>query len=298
MNAIRHSEIDPISVNRPFLGYGLGLRHDYYETILSEKPDIDWFEVISENYMVDGGKPLYYLEKIRNDYPVVMHGVSLSIGGTDPLDKDYLRRLKALAAHTEPEWISDHLCWTVEGGHNVHDLMPLPYTEEAVSHVAARVRQVQDYLGRRILLENVSSYVNYRESQLTEWEFFSAVVEAADCLMLFDVNNVYVSAVNHGFDPLEYLDNVPPRRIQQFHLAGHKNYGDYIIDTHDHPIIDSVWDLYRQALSRFGPISTLIERDDHMPPLSDLMDELQQARAIGGQFGDRPYEATKHSSRL
>ncbi len=268
---------------RPFLGYGLGLRPDYYETILSEKPEIDWFEIISENYMVEGGKALYYLDKIRADYPVVMHGVSLSIGGTDPLDQEYLRRLKQLAATTEPEWISDHLCWTQHSSHNFHDLLPLPYTEEAINHVATRIQQVQDYLGRQILLENVSSYLNYIDSELTEWDFFSAVVEKADCLMLFDVNNVYVSAVNHGFDPLEYLNSVPSERVRQFHLAGHKNYGHYVIDTHDHPVVEPVWDLYEKALARFGPVSTLIERDDRMPPLAELMAELQRARATGNQ---------------
>lgn len=278
------------------MGYGLGLRPDYYETILSEKPNIDWFEVISENYMVDGGKPFYYLDQIRADYPVVMHGVSLSIGGTDPLDQDYLRQLKRLAARTEPEWISDHLCWTGQGGHNIHDLLPLPYTEEVVKHVAARIRQVQDYLGCQILMENVSSYLNYFDSQLTEWEFFSAVVEEADCLMLFDINNVYVSSVNHGFDPVEYLYNVPPERIRQFHLAGHQDYGNYLIDTHDHPVIEPVWELYQKALTRFGPVSTLLERDDHMPPLAELMTELQKAREIGRQILNRANEQSAKSS--
>ena len=286
-----------MSENRPYLGYGLGLRPEYYEVILKEKPDIDWFEVISENYMVEGGKPLYYLEKIRADYPIVMHGVSLSIGGTDPLDQAYLKRLKQLASRFEPEWISDHLCWTGQGGHNVHDLLPLPFTEEAISHVVERVRQVQDFLGRQILLENVSSYVSYCESQLTEWDFFTAVAEQADCLMLFDINNVYVSAFNHGFDPLEYLVNVPIERIQQFHLAGHHNYGDYIIDTHDHPVVEPVWDLYAKALAHFGPVSTLLERDDHMPPISELMAELQRARKIGHNYQKPQNEKFTASSR-
>ena len=266
---------------RPFLGYGLGLRPDYYEEILKTLPAVDWFEVLSENYMVDGGKPLYYLDRIREHYTMVMHGVSLSIGGTDPLDCDYLQRLKQLAARIEPEWISDHLCWTGVHGHNLHDLMPLPYTQETVHHIADRVAQVQDFLGRQILLENVSSYVSYRHSEMSEWEFFSAVAEAADCLMLFDVNNVYVSARNHGFEPEAYLYGVPPERVRQFHLAGHTDYGDYVIDTHDHPIIDAVWELYVKSLQHFGPVSTMIERDDRMPPFSELLQELQQARQLG-----------------
>ena len=270
-------------LQRPFLGYGLGLRPDYYETILTTLPAVDWFEVLSENYMVDGGKPLYYLDRIREHYPMVMHGVSLSIGGTDPLDRDYLQRLKQLAARIEPEWISDHLCWTGLNGHNLHDLMPLPYTQETVRHIAGRVEQVQDFLGRRILLENVSSYVSYQHSEISEWEFFSAVAEAADCLMLFDVNNVYVSARNHGFDPETYLYGVPTERVRQFHLAGHTDYGDYVIDTHDHPIIDAVWDLYVKSLQHFGPVSTMIERDDLMPPFSELLQELQQARQLGSK---------------
>jgi len=268
---------------KPYLGYGLGLRTDYYETILDTLPAVDWFEVLSENYMVDGGKPLHYLDRIKAHYPLVMHGVSMSIGGTDPLDRDYLQRLKQLADRVEPRWLSDHLCWTGQAGHNLHDLIPLPYTDEVVTHVAARVRQVQDILERRILLENVSSYVSYTDSSMTEAAFFKAVVEEADCLMLLDVNNIYVSAFNHQFDPVSYLDDLPVERIYQIHLAGHSHYGDYIIDTHDHPIVDPVWDLYRITLERFGPISTMIERDDRMPPFAELLQELGQARAIGHQ---------------
>ncbi len=264
----------------PDLGFGLGLRIDHYDTVLAERPAVDWFEIISENYMVEGGKPLHYLDRIRERYPVVMHGVSLSIGGTDPLDREYLTQLKALARRVEPAWISDHLCWTGKNGVNMHDLLPLPYTEEAIGHVAARVRQVQDFLGRRILLENVSSYVSYRESNLSEWDFLSAVAEQADCLILLDINNIYVSSFNHGFEPRAYLDGVPTARVQQFHLAGHMNYGDYIVDTHDHPVIDPVWELYAQALRRFGRVSTMIERDDNIPPLAELIAELDRARAI------------------
>jgi uncharacterized protein (UPF0276 family) len=266
------------------LGFGLGLRPTYYQSILDTDPDVDWFEIVSENYMVDGGKPLYYLDRFRERYPLVMHGVSLSVGGTDPLDTDYLRALKGLAARVQPAWISDHLCWTGHGGHNLHDLMPLPYTEEAIRHVAGRVRQVQDYLGRRILLENVSSYVTYRQSQMSEWEFLTAVAEEADCLILLDINNIYVSAANHGFEPREYLYGVPVERVRQFHLAGHTDEGDILIDTHDHPVVTPVWDLYAEALARFGPVATMIERDDRLPPLDELLAELEQARAVASRI--------------
>ena len=272
---------NPTSTTRPAgLGFGLGLRVDHYETILQTRPAVDWFEIISENYLVPGGKPLHYLDRVRADYPLVMHGVSLSIGSSDPINKDYLKQLKALAERVEPAWLSDHLCWTGLDGTNLHDLLPLPYTEEAINHVADRVRQVQDYLGRQILLENVSSYVSYTQSEMSEWEFVRAVIERADCLMLLDVNNIYVSSVNHEFDARDYLNGIPPERVQQFHLAGHTNHGDYIVDTHDHPIVDPVWDLYADALRRFGRVSTMIERDDNIPPLAELLAELDQARRI------------------
>lgn len=267
-----------------FLGYGLGLRTDYYETILKDGPPVDWFEILSENYMVRGGKPLYYLDAIRERYPIVMHGVSMSIGGTDPLDFDYLNDLKALIERAQPRWVSDHLCWTAQGGHNLHDLMPLPYNDDAIRHVADRVGIVQDFLGRQILLENVSSYVTYKHSAMSEWEFYSRVAEEADCLMLLDINNIYVSSRNHEFDCLDYLNGVPPQRVQQFHLAGHTDYGHYVIDTHDHPVVDPVWDLYASALERFGAVSTMIERDDRMPPFDELLDELDQARKIGSRI--------------
>lgn len=265
---------------RPYLGFGLGLRQEHYETILAEHPPVDWFEIISENYMVAGGKPLYYLDRIREHYPLVMHGVSLSIGGTDPLDREYLIRLKALAERVEPAWISDHLCWTGINGTNLHDLMPLPYTPETIRHVAERVSQVQEYLGHQILLENVSSYVAYTASEMTEWEFLCEIAEIADCLILLDVNNIYVSAVNHNFDPYTYLTGIPVERVRQFHLAGHTCQQDLIIDTHDQPIVNPVWDLYAAAVRRFGYVSTMIERDDNIPPLFELLDELEQARRI------------------
>ena len=269
----------------PHLGFGLGLRTPHYEAILQALPKVDWFEVISENYMVPGGKPLDYLDRIRSHYPVVMHGVSMSIGGTDALNREYLKQLKALAQRIEPVWISDHLCWTGTDGKNLHDLLPLPYTEEALKHVVDRVSQVQDFLGRRMLLENVSSYVSYHQSEMAEWDFVAAVAERADCLLLLDVNNVYVSSVNHGFDPVEYLRRIPVNRVQQFHLAGHSNCGDYIIDTHDAAIVDPVWDLYAAAVRRFGAVSSMIERDDNIPELTDLLLELDQARRIAASVG-------------
>lgn len=265
------------------LGVGLGLRTVHYAEILGQGPAIDWFEILSENYMVPGGRPLYVLDQICERYPVVMHGVSLSVGSTDPLDKGYLKALKKLAQRSRPRWISDHLCWTGVGGHNAHDLLPLPYTEETVCHVVKRVQQVQDFLGRSIALENVSSYMSFTSSTMTEWEFLRTIVEEADCQILLDLNNIYVSAFNHKFDPMDYLRAMPPERVLQFHLAGHKDKGDYLLDTHDHPIKPVVWDLYREALRRFGPVSTLIEWDDHIPPLQELLGYVQQAKTIQTQ---------------
>ena len=264
----------------PYLGFGLGLRTPHYDYVLENQPPVDWFEVLTENYLVPGGKPLWVLDQIRAHYPIVMHGVSLSIGSMDPLNADYLKQLKALTQRVEPAWISDHLCWTGVQGKNAHDLMPLPYTEEALQHVVDRVRQVQDYLGRQILLENVSSYVTYAQSAVPEWEFFINVAKQADCLMLLDINNIYVSAFNHGFDAETYLNAVPVERVQQFHLAGHTNLETHLIDTHDHPVCDPVWDLYRKAVQRFGQVSTMIERDDDIPEFDVLMAELAVAKRI------------------
>jgi uncharacterized protein len=264
----------------PYLGYGLGLRVEHYEALLANPGKVQWLEIVSENYMVDGGLPLVWLDRFRERFPLVMHGVSLSIGSTDPLDEDYLARLAALAERVEPAWVSDHLCWTGVQGINLHDLMPLPYTEEALDHVVSRVLRVQDRLKRRILLENVSSYVSFADSQLTEWEFIAAVAERADCLILLDVNNVHVSAQNHSFSSLDYLRGIPPSRVQQFHLAGYEQGEKLIIDTHDAPVSNAVWDLYIEAVRRFGRVSTMIERDDNFPPLSELMAELDHARAL------------------
>jgi uncharacterized protein len=264
----------------PYLGYGLGLRVEHYEALLANPGKVEWLEIVSENYMVDGGLPLVWLERFRERFPLVMHGVSLSIGSTDPLDEDYVSQLAALAKRVEPAWVSDHLCWTGVQGVNLHDLMPLPYTEEALDHVVGRVLRVQDTLKRRILLENVSSYVSFADSQMTEWEFLAAVAERADCLILLDLNNVHVNAQNHGFSSLDYLRGIPASRVQQFHLAGYEQGEQLIIDTHDAPVSNAVWDLYIKAVRRFGRVSTMIERDDNFPPLSELMAELDHARAL------------------
>lgn len=265
-----------------YLGFGLGLRPVHYDYIINNKPEVDWFEIITEDYLVPGGIKLHQLDKIRENYPLVMHGVSMSIGSCDPLDWDYLKQLKILAKRINPRWISDHLCWTGINGVNLHDLMPLPFTEEAVKHIAERILQVQDYLQTHILIENVSSYVTYNHSTLTEWDFIKAIAEEANCFILLDINNVYVSGFNHKFDPLDYIKGLPRERVQQYHLAGHSKHSSshYIIDTHDHPIIDDVWRLYEHCVRHFKYISTLIERDDNIPPMEELLAELQKARAI------------------
>lgn len=267
----------------PALGFGLGLRTRHYAEFLAGPQPVDWLEIISENYMVQGGKPLAMLDRIRQDYPIVMHGVSMSLGAMQPLDMDYLESLKAFAQRVEPAWISDHLCWTGVQGKNLHDLMPLPYTEEALKHVVGQIRQVQDVLERRFVVENVSSYISYADSTMSEWEFLHAVAEEADCLLLLDVNNVYVSSVNHGFDALEYLNGIPAQRVQQMHLAGHSRQQNIIIDTHDAPICDEVFDLYAHACRRFGVVSSMVERDDDIPPLPELLEELQRVRQVAAQ---------------
>lgn len=269
-------------MNRPFYGFGLGLRHDYYQEILETQPNVDWFEIISENYFVAGGKPLYYLDAIREQYPLAMHGVSLSIGSTDPLNQDYLTQLKKLAKRINPIFISDHLCWTGVDHINSHDLLPLPYTEQTIQHIVSRIQYVQEFLGRQILLENLSSYVTFADSKMTEWEFIKEIVTRADCYLLLDINNIYVSARNHQFNPTEYLNGIPAERVMQHHLAGHSDYGDYVIDTHDMPVVDNVWSLYQEAAQLYGPVSTMIERDDNLPAFSELLAELNQARAIAG----------------
>ena len=261
-------------------GFGLGLRPQHYTVVLRTQPPLDWLEIITENYLVPGGKPLYFLDQIRERYPMVMHGVSLSIGSVEPLDFEYLAQLKALARRVRPGWISDHLCWTGMAGLNLHDLMPLPYTSEALRHLTARIRQVQDFLEQRLVIENVSSYVTYRSSEMTEWEFIAALTAEADCDVLLDVNNVYVSSINHGFDARQFLEAIPAARVRQIHLAGHSHQGDFLIDTHDTAVPRAVWDLYRHTARRLGQVPTMIERDGNIPALAELVAELQIAREI------------------
>ena len=276
------------STNQFIGGVGLALRKEHYQAILTSRPAVDWFEALSENYMVDGGRPLHVLESIRADYPLVLHGVSLSIGGSAPLAHDYLQRLRALGKRFEPAWISDHLCWTGHEGRNLHDLMPLPFTDGCLHHVADRIRQVQDYLGQQILLENVSSYVAYPHSTMHEADFLAELCKTTDCLLLLDINNVFVSATNHGFDPYDYLWRLPAERVRQIHLAGHSSAGEILIDTHDQSIADPVWALYAEAVDRFGPVPAMIERDDRIPPLDELLVDLDQVRAIQREASASP----------
>jgi len=261
------------------LGFGVGLRRCHYAQILEEHPRMDWFEVISENFMVAGGRPLQVLEDVRSHYPIAMHGVSLSIGSTDPLNFKYLKQLSTMVRQFEPAWISDHLCWTGVEGRNLHDLLPLPYTDEAVQHVASRIRQVQELLERTILIENVSSYMEFTCSRLSEWEFLRAVADEANCAILLDINNIFVNAFNHGFDAVRYIDSVPAERVIQFHLAGHSDHGMYLLDTHDHPIRSEVWALYEYAVGRFGRVPTLIEWDDNIPEFEVLSATADEARS-------------------
>lgn len=264
----------------PTLGCGIGLRSEHYDAITTAWPRVDWFEAISENYMDSGGRPLRLLEAVRGRYPVALHGVSLSIGSADPLDTRYLERLKALVEHIDPAIVSDHLCWTGVDGEQLHDLLPLPFTEEALQHVVARVQRVQEHLRRPILLENVSAYVTYQHSTMPEWEFLTAVAQRAGCGILLDLNNLYINAYNHQFRPIDYFNGIPGECIGQFHLAGHTDCGEYLFDTHSSPIVEQVWALYREALARWGPVTTLIEWDEQIPPLPRLLEETDTARAI------------------
>jgi len=269
-----------MGIELPYLGHGVGLRSKHFPEVLAGTARVDWFEAISENFMVRGGRPLRVLDQARALAPVALHGVSLSLGSIDPLHESYLDELVALAARVQPAWISDHLCWGSVGGHYAHDLLPLPYTEEALTHVVARVDRIQDRLGRQILIENVSSYLTYVRSAMPEWEFLAEVARRSDCGILLDVNNVYVSAVNHGFDPSVYLAGVPADRVGQIHLAGHSDHGTHLLDTHDAPVRGEVWELYRSVVERMGRVSTLIEWDEHIPELSELLAEAERARSV------------------
>ena len=265
-------------LGNPNLGLGVGLRSVHFPYILAEQPAVDWFEIISENFMDSQGRPRYVLEQIAEQYPIVMHGVSLSIGSTDPLNSDYLAKLKKLAVAVRPLWVSDHLCWTGVLGLNAHDLLPIPLNDETLKHVVERVRTVQDYLERPLVLENPSSYVTFAGSTMSEWEFLTRLAADADCGLLLDVNNVYVSSVNHDFDPVEYVSNVPHERIVQVHLAGHTDCGTHRIDTHDNHVIDPVWELYRMAHRFTGGVSTLLEWDAMIPPFPVVHTEVLKAK--------------------
>jgi uncharacterized protein (UPF0276 family) len=269
-------------LGHPNLGLGVGLRTVHFPYILKHNPAVDWFEIISENFMDSGGRPRHVLEQIAERYAVVMHGVSLSIGSTDPLNFDYLAKLKRLAQMADARWISDHLCWTGVAGLNAHDLLPIPLNEATLKHVAQRVRTVQDYLERPLVLENPSTYVTFADSTLSEWEFLTRLTEETDCGLLLDVNNVYVSSVNHDFDPAEYIRAVPPRRVVQFHIAGHTNCGTHIIDTHDDHVIDPVWELYRLAHRHTGGAATLLEWDAKIPEFPVVHAEVLKAKQYMG----------------
>jgi len=276
----------------PYLGHGVGLRTTHFPRVLDGTARADWFEAVSENFMIDGGRPLAVLERARASCPVVLHGVSLSLGSTDPLSERYLRALRTLVDRIAPSWVSDHLCWGSVGGRYAHDLLPLPYTEEALEHVVDRVETVQNRLGRQILIENVSSYLTFAHSAMPEWEFLAAIAERADCGILLDVNNVYVSAVNHGFDPERYVMAMPPDRVGQIHLDGHSDKGTHLLDTHDGHVVPAVWDLYREAVQRCGPISTLIEWDDRVPEWGVLCAEAERARMVEAQMLEEAHAAT------
>lgn len=264
----------------PFSGFGLGLRRQHYADFLSYRQPVDFVEIISENFMVDGGRPLHTLDAVRESYPVAMHGVSMSIGSALGLDRAYLARLKTLADRVRPLWVSDHLCWTGIDGHNTHDLLPVPYTEEALDIVCANIALAQDILERPMLFENPTSYVALGLAEMSEWDFLTRMTERTGCYLLLDVNNIFVSSRNHGFDAHAYLDGIPVERVRQIHLAGHSQGADLLIDTHDSPVGADVWALYERACARFGAVATMIERDDEIPPLADLLDELDLARCL------------------
>ncbi len=260
-------------------GFGLGLRPEHYRAFAAGGPAVEWLEIVSENFLVPGGKPLAFLDEVRSRYPMAMHGVSLSVAGPGPLDEEYLAALLRLARRVEPAWISDHLCWTGPGSTTLHDLLPVPFTKEALRHLCPRIQHVQEALRRPLVLENVSTYLRFEGDEMAEWEFLAALVEATGCALLLDVNNVYVNAVNHGFDARRFLDALPAAAVRQIHLAGHSRQGGLLVDTHDAPVCEAVWRLYEHAVARFGPVPTMIERDDRIPPVEELLAELDVARA-------------------
>lgn len=273
-------------------GFGLGLRPTHYPDLISTRPRLDWLEIISDNFLLPGGRPWQVMEALRPDYPMAMHGVAMSLASPGGPQRAYLQQLKQLADRIQPMWISDHLCWTRKGQTHLHDLNPFPYTDQSARMVIDAILRAQDILQRRLVVENVSSYVQFATSDSSEWEFLSHIAQAADCLLLVDINNIYVSSVNHGFDPLDYLHALPAHRVQQFHLAGHSRRDDHIIDTHDHPVCPQVWDLYAQALALYGPRATMIERDDHIPPLDVLIEELDHARGLAQRTQKSQVHAT------
>jgi uncharacterized protein len=278
----------PNRFDLPNLGFGLGLRATHYAHILERWPPVDWFEVISENFMETGGRPMHVLEQVAARYPIVMHGVSLSIGSTDPLDLDYLRKLKALAARVGAVWVSDHLCWTGVAHRNAHDLLPVPYNEATLRHVVERIQRVQDLLGRPLILENPSTYAAFQESTMTEWDFIAQMAEAADCGLLLDVNNVFVSCFNNRWSAADYLAAIPHDRVVQYHLAGHTHKGTHIIDTHSDHVIDDVWDLYAQANAYSGGRATLLEWDDDIPTFDVVHAEVLKAQTLLNAARPRP----------
>jgi len=264
----------------PNLGFGIGGRPEHFKELIDSSPNIDWLEVISENFLIEGRKSTYYLEQLCEKYTVIPHGVSLSIGSTDPMKPEYLKMLKGLIDKMNPPWFSDHLCWTSHSGHNMHNLLPLPYTEETAQYIIEKIKQLQDMMERPFILENVSSYLEFESSMMTEWDFINMIIEGADCGVLLDVNNVYVSSQNHNFDPMDFIHAMPKERVVQYHIAGHTHKGPYLFDTHGAPICDEVWELFTKTVPLFGDVPVLIERDEDIPSLDDMVNELDYARKL------------------
>jgi len=281
----------------PLSGVGVGLRTPHYLHVEQQQPDIPWFEILIDNYLVDGGEPIQHLASVRENYPITFHGVGMSLGSTDPLNMDYLTRLRDMIRRFEPVQVSDHLAWVSTQQTYLHELLPLPYTEEVIQHVSSRIQQVQDFLGQRILVENVSSYMQFRDSDCSEWDFLNEVVQRADCDLLLDINNIYVSAVNHQFDAQDYLHAIPVSRVREMHLAGYEDRGSYLLDSHSRPVHQPVWELYKQALQHVGSIPTLIEWDQELPDFNVLLEEAGRADAIAHDILDKPNEQfTDHTT--